>query len=68
MENFKPSLPIVELAKFGSSSNFYPKIVRPNESTGHSNGGELASIVLSITILVGGLATAVCLVCVRYKR
>lgn len=60
MHEIQPSLPIIELIKYGVPAHLSPKV--------HQGSGKLASIVLSITILVGGLATACCIICVRYKR
>ncbi|CAO1442494.1 unnamed protein product [Diamesa serratosioi] len=60
MHEIQPSLPIIELIKYGVPAHLSPKV--------HQGTGKLASIVLSITILVGGLATACCIICVRYKR
>ena len=60
MQEIQPSLPIVELTKLGVPAYLTPKIKQ--------GSGELASIVLSITILIGGVSTAICILCVRYKR
>lgn len=60
MQEIQPSLPIVELTKLGVPQHLTPKLKQ--------GSGELASIVLSITILVGGISTAICILCVRYKR
>lgn len=60
MQEINPSLPIIELTKLGVPAHLAPKIKQ--------GSGELASIVLSITILIGGISTAICILCVRYKR
>lgn len=60
MQEIQPSLPIIELTKLGVPAHLAPKLKQ--------GSGELASIVLSITILIGGISTAICILCVRYKR
>lgn len=60
MQEIQPTLPIIELTKLGVPAHLTPKLKQ--------GSGELASIVLSITILIGGISTAICIVCVRYKR
>uniref|UniRef100_A0A1B0GPD6 Cadherin domain-containing protein n=1 Tax=Phlebotomus papatasi TaxID=29031 RepID=A0A1B0GPD6_PHLPP len=42
--------------------------INSNTHIGALNGPELASIILAVVIFAGGLATAFCIVCVRYKR
>lgn len=66
MASLTPSLPIIEVAQLGSIRGL-------SRSSGNGNGNslngpELASIILSVIILAGGLATAFCIACVRYKR
>lgn len=66
MASLTPALPIIEVAQLGSIRGL-------SRSGGHGNGSslngpELASIILSVIILAGGLATAFCIACVRYKR
>lgn len=66
MHSLTPSLPIIEVAQLGSVRGL-------SRSGGNGNGNalngpELASIILSVIILAGGLATAFCIACVRYKR
>lgn len=64
MASLAVSLPIIEVAKLETD------FIRPG-ATYHSigiNGPELATIILSVVILAGGLATAFCIACVRYKR
>lgn len=66
LRNMNPALPIIELAKLET-----PRIYPRNNHIANSEslqGRELASIVLAVTIFAGGLATALCIVCVRYKR
>lgn len=60
MQEIQPSLPIIELTQLGVPAHLAPKLKQ--------GSGELASIVLSITILIGGISTAICILCVRYKR
>lgn len=60
MQEIQPTLPIIELTKLGVPAHLTPKLKQ--------GSGELASIVLSITILIGGISTAICILCVRYKR
>lgn len=59
MQEIQPSIPVVELTKLGVPAHLAPKIKQ--------GSGELASIVLSITILIGGVSTAICILCVRYN-
>lgn len=65
MASLAPSIPIIEVAQLG---NIRGLSRTAGSSSGALNGPELASIILSVIILAGGLATAFCIACVRYKR
>ncbi|XP_059611787.1 cadherin-89D [Phlebotomus argentipes] len=64
MSTLMPSIPVLELVQLGSARG----LSRTNTHIGALNGPELASIILAVVIFAGGLATAFCIVCVRYKR
>lgn len=67
MHNLTTSAHILGLAELGEYQNVNTKI--PHMTY---NGGirtpELATIILAFAVFAGGLATAFCVVCVRYKR
>lgn len=64
VRSLMPSLPIIEVAQLGTIRG----LSRSSGNGNSLNGPELASIILSVIILAGGLATAFCIACVRYKR
>lgn len=66
MASLTSSLPIIEVAQLGSIRGLSRS---GGGASGNAlNGPELASIILSVIVLAGGLATAFCIACVRYKR
>lgn len=66
IENLTTSAQILELSQLGRhNTNNRPSYIL-NGSTLKST--ELASIILAVIVFAGGLATALCVVCVRYKR
>lgn len=66
VQNLTLSSQIIELAQLGEHS---PNL-RPNtiQNTAAIKTPELASIILAVIVFAGSLATALCVVCVRYKR
>lgn len=67
MHNLTTSAHIIGLAELGDSPNINPKIPHMTYN-GAIRTTELATIILAIVVFAGGLATAFCVVCVRYKR
>lgn len=65
MGNIYPPLAIVELPQLGGPKTFAKT---QGIHVGSLTGSELASIILAVAIFAGGLATTLCIVCVRYKR
>lgn len=65
MGNIYPPLAIVELPQLGGPRTFGKG---QGIQFGSLSGSELASIILAVAIFAGGLATTLCIVCVRYKR
>lgn len=64
MQNLTTSAHILELSQIGSHN-------LRNINTIHNASlktPELASIILAVVVFAGGLATALCVVCVRNKR
>lgn len=66
VQNLTLSSQIIELAQLGEHT---PNL-RPNtiQNTAAIKSPELASIILAGIVFAGSLATALCVVCVRYKR
>lgn len=68
MYNLSTSAQILELSDLGSfKANKRHSTHTTNQNAG-MNGTELASIVLGIVVFAGSLATALCVICIRYKR
>lgn len=67
VQNLTISAQILELAQLGDPS---PNQRNHNtiQNTAAIKTPELASIILAVIVFAGSLATALCVVCVRYKR
>lgn len=68
MSNLTTSSRILGLAELGEYQSFNAKIPQTNYKGSNLKTSELATIILAIVVFTGGLATAFCVVCVRYKR
>lgn len=67
MHNLTTSAHIIGIAELGEHQSVNAKIPHTTYS-GSIRTSELATIILAFVVFVGGLATAFCVVCVRYKR
>lgn len=68
-ENISTSAQILELAQYGNHRLDRRKFPNPNSPPKQSlKAPELASIFLAVIVFAGGLSTALCVVCIRYKR
>lgn len=68
MSNLTTTSRILGLAELGEYQSFNAKIPQTNYKGSNLKTSELATIILAIVVFTGGLATAFCVVCVRYKR
>lgn len=68
MNNLTTSARILGLAELGEYQSVNTKIPHTNYSGSAIRTSELATIILAFVVFTGGLATAFCVVCVRYKR
>lgn len=66
MNKISPTLPILQLPRLGGPRQY--STASHTINTGSITGSELAAIILAITVFVGGLATTLCIVCVRNRR
>lgn len=67
MHNLTTSAHILGLAELGEYHTLNTKIPHTTYN-GAIRTSELATIILAFVVFAGGLATAFCVVCVRYKR
>lgn len=68
MNNLTTSARILGLAELGEYKTVNTKISHTNYNGSAIRTSELATIILAFVVFAGGLTTAFCVVCVRYKR
>lgn len=68
MNNLTTSARILGLAELGEYQTVHAKIPHTNYNGSTIRTSELATIILAFVVFAGGLTTAFCVVCVRYKR
>lgn len=67
VKNLSTSSQIIELAQLGDNTPNH-RSVNTVQNTAAIKTPELASIILAVIVFAGSLATALCVVCIRYKR